>query len=307
MNRGQVKTYQFIETEQTLSEKNNTVIKHPIRVFSLDGLGVDKKTLIDLLSRNVPDLKWDFYDMRKAQLLFLENHFPDEKTYLKKIGNDYYLGNDGQEKIQYLIDALPLALFNEFKKIAPHRRRSICQFILHKEENKWQVQRIFEEGFSQDVDDYRLEDRVFHQTNKVTTTHPVFISLLQALARLTNEFRPKAKKLKLVAHEMATVTTRDTPGDNSPEGIHQDGSEFIVSALVIERKEVKDGRSHIYAPDKKTKYFDYILQPGEGIFQADKGTDLWHRVTSIYLDPNSTIERGERNILGFDIDVIEYF
>ena len=37
----------------------------------------------------------------------------------------------------------------------------------------------------------------------------------------------------------------------------------------------------------------------------DLDTTLWHRVTSIYKNPNYEEEYGERNILGFDIDVME--
>jgi len=97
------------------------------------------------------------------------------------------------------------------------------------------------------------------------------------------------------------VTSFNQPADNAPEGIHQDGADYIVSALVIERRNVQGGTSIIYGPDKQTIYLTVTLQPGQGIFQADQGSDLWHDVTPIVLELNSSGGEGVRNILGFDI------
>jgi len=265
--------YSYKHTEKSIGLNAGVELNHPIRVFSLEQLDVDRSQLIPLLTKNIDDLQWDFYDVRKAQLNHLKKH------------------------VQEQIDA--------FHKIKPHRRRSICQFIVSKTETSWKIERIYEKDFSQDVEDYRLSGRVFAQTNESYTEHPEFQKLIAGLANMTQEFRPNATEIKIVAHEMAVVTEKGVPGDNSPEGVHQDGSEFIVSALVLERKGILGGKSLIFGPDKKSMYFDYILQEGEGLFQQDKGTDYWHKVNSIYLDPASDIVRGERNILGFDIDVIK--
>lgn len=294
----------FLATEKSLSKTTGIDILHPIRVFTLEGMGVDKNALLDLLSANVENLKPDEYDFRKTQLLFLKATLPHEQAYIDKIDSDYYLGNGKADVLQPLIAQLSTIQLEEFNKLFPHRKRAICQFELTKNGGDWSIERIYDNGFTQDVEDYRLEARVFHQTDEKITQNADFRSFLKALAKLTAEFKPQARKLKMVAHEMSVVTTRTTPGNNSPEGIHQDGSEFIVSAMVIERKGVLEGSSHIYGPDKQTKYLDYVLQPGEGVFQADKGTDMWHRVTAFHLDPQSNLEYGERNILGFDIDVI---
>ncbi|MDY3245082.1 2OG-Fe dioxygenase family protein [Campylobacter sp.] len=37
---------------------------------------------------------------------------------------------------------------------------------------------------------------------------------------------------------------------NSPEGIHQDGMDFIMSAFVIDRKNINGAKSIIYENDK---------------------------------------------------------
>lgn len=90
---------------------------------------------------------------------------------------------------------------------------------------------------------------------------------------------------------------------NSPEGIHQDGMDYIVSALVVERNNVSGGKSIIYGADAITPLLNITLQSGQGIFQPDKGTELWHEVTPISLiNPN---EPGYRSTIGFDVLILE--
>ncbi|MCR2089001.1 2OG-Fe dioxygenase family protein [Campylobacter upsaliensis] len=62
---------------------------------------------------------------------------------------------------------------------------------------------------------------------------------------------------------------------NSPEGIHQDGMDFIMSAFVVERKNIRGAKSIIYMEDKKTRIFETILKDGQGILQVDANSPLW--------------------------------
>jgi hypothetical protein len=88
---------------------------------------------------------------------------------------------------------------------------------------------------------------------------------------------------------------------NAPEGIHQDGSDYIVSALVIERRGVVGGESIVLGPDKRTEYLRHTLQEGQGIFQADVGSPLWHWATPVRPAAPSSGEEAVRNILGYDV------
>ena len=86
-------------------------------------------------------------------------------------------------------------------------------------------------------------------------------------------------------------------------GIHQDGMDYIVSALVISRSNISGGRSIIYGNDKSTRILEVELCPGQGILQPDKNTQLWHDVTPIQsLDD---ISAGSRSTLGFDFTVTQ--
>lgn len=109
--------------------------------------------------------------------------------------------------------------------------------------------------------------------------------------------------LSIVVHHVRIVTKLNRPISNSPEGIHQDGFPFIVSAFVVEREKVSGGISTIFGPDKKTEIFTTTLLPGVGLLQADQGSDLWHRVSPIYVDTEKfrDVKSGYRSSIGFDI------
>lgn len=70
---------------------------------------------------------------------------------------------------------------------------------------------------------------------------------------------------------------------NSPEGVHQDGCEYIVSALVIDRFNVTGGESRVYCSNQEKMILSHVLNEGEGLLHADKHSSLWHEVTPISL------------------------
>ncbi|MBM2810645.1 MAG: hypothetical protein HW416_1404, partial [Chloroflexi bacterium] len=75
------------------------------------------------------------------------------------------------------------------------------------------------------------------------TSHPEFLKLLSSLASMATSINPAARKFSVTMHQVSIVTDVDTLGDNSPEGIHQDGSDFIVSALVVWREGITAGQT----------------------------------------------------------------
>ena len=52
-------------------------------------------------------------------------------------------------------------------------------------------------------------------------------------------------------HQSFVQAFPEKAGSNAPEGIHQDGSDYIVSALVVDRGNIVGEISKIYGPDKK--------------------------------------------------------
>jgi len=114
-------------------------------------------------------------------------------------------------------------------------------------------------------------------------------------------FNKDVHKITTSIHLMGLIARNVKKVCNAPEGIHQDGANYIVSALVIERKNVQGGTSVIYGPDKREILYSRELQEGEGIFQADMHSPLWHYVT-----PISKVDKdqpGHRYIIGLDFSV----
>lgn len=58
------------------------------------------------------------------------------------------------------------------------------------------------------------------------------------------------------------------------------------------------GHSVVFGPDKATEYLRHTLQDGQGIFQADMGSPLWHVVEAIRPATMGQATPGIRNIIG---------
>ncbi|MEM7184571.1 MAG: 2OG-Fe dioxygenase family protein, partial [Spirochaetota bacterium] len=68
----------------------------------------------------------------------------------------------------------------------------------------------------------------------------------------------------------------------------------------VNRENIKGGVSKIYCRQTGKTIFNQILLPGQGLFQKDKNTSLYHHVTQFHPIDKSKI--GIRDIFGFDID-----
>jgi len=163
--------------------------------------------------------------------------------------------------------------------------------------------------------DYRSWPRIFQEAPVDHVENELFRQFLEVAFRTMQKARKtigqKVNKAKIVVHFMSVKSTTDHPGDNSPEGAHEDGADYIISALVVNRLNITGGESQIIeqvANGSKELIYSHTLQPGEFIFQADSrdediyGTDLWHHVTPFVVDDLSQ-GYGWRDIIGFDINV----
>jgi len=155
--------------------------------------------------------------------------------------------------------------------------------------------------FQQKVDDNRGLKRKFELIDSYYITQPWilnFLTQISALSVLNHNYYKGHKKIKEVdihLHQVRQTAYSDMSSHNSPEGIHRDGCDYIVSALVINRNNIVGGESKIYNKNKMIQY-KTILENHEGIYQED--TKQWHYVT-----PIETVGQGIgfRDILGVDI------
>jgi hypothetical protein len=293
--------------ERTLAPTIGRMLPYPLRLFDLKEWGIDSQRFLADMAPTFYDLEWDMYAVKLEQLRFLRFHFPEQRENVERFFNDYYNYRIPLVAVKGLVAGISSDEYNILASMRPYRRRSISRFHLAYEVKRglWSIERLFEGSFTQAVGagDYRKQSRTFREASPAVTDHMLFRRVLLNLAEEIRSIRPEVKHLRITCHQMGLVARPQAYADNAPEGIHQDGADYIISALVIERRGVKGGVSTVYGPDKRTEYLSATLLPGQGIFQADRGTDLWHDVSPVTIEDPCSQTEGVRNILGFDVMV----
>ncbi len=310
-----MKTKNLPVTEVCISDRIGRSIKSPILVGTLNALEINPETFIEYFSPLFKELNWDYYDSKRMQIEFLQNTLPSEKENIQAIFKDYYSGRSESNVLNQWVDLLSDEQRKEFDTIQPWRRRSVATFTAESRDDRVIIDRIdAPESYIQEVDDEDIRSwpRIFDEAPEQHVENDLFLDLIGKAFKLVQEVRDNVQKIKLTAHFMSVKATETMAGDNSPEGMHEDGADFIISALVINRINLIGGESQIVEllPDgTKEIILKRTLQPGEFIFQADTrdeivyGTDLWHHVTPFYLE-DAHLKEGWRDIIGFDINVV---
>jgi len=304
-------------TEKDISKAIGREIKSPIRLLSLSALGIDQSAFIKQYSPYFEELAWDKYDPRRLRVEFLVNAFPEEATAILKHFKDYYTGIKTKKVFKQWRKRLSSKQKKAFKAIQPWRRRSVAKFKIKATKTGIRIQRVPVEQFAQAVNDtdVRSWPRVFEEAPAHHVENSAFRRFIIQIFRLVQSCESYIKKASITVHFMSVKATSATPGDNSPEGAHEDGAAYIVSALVINRFNVTGGETQILEQVSKKKkkkelLVKYTLQPGEFAFQADTGeekifgNDLWHHVTPFHLT-DAQQKEGWRDIIGLDIVIKE--
>lgn len=145
--------------------------------------------------------------------------------------------------------------------------------------------------------------RRFEPIHPSLTQTPAYRKFLGRVADCVYGMQPTSQMMMFVHHMHTFVTPEQEVASNTPEGIHQDGADFILSALVVERHQVEGGESRIYVDNGKTHIFSTQLDVGQGLIQPDHGTRLWHELTPLRLSP-PTSQYGYRSVIGIDIHLL---
>jgi hypothetical protein len=293
----------FLEDERSLSGRLGIDLP-PLRKFDLHTFGIDPGRFLREQAASFDQLPWDFYDVKRARVQTLRERFPDQQERLDAFLAASYAGRQGLEAVADLLGQLPAEERDALEAIRPSRRRSLSAFAVHDDgTGRLEAEHVPVAAFEQKVaaSDCRSLQRVFAETPRDLASHPDFRRLLAGVLDVVAEVAAPRRPARVFFHQIRTVARADTPGVIVPEGIHQDGVDYIVSALVIERVAVVGGESAVYGPDRATAYLRTVLLPGQGLFQADSGSSLWHGVTPIQVDPDARRTEGYRSVFGFDI------
>jgi hypothetical protein len=92
-------------------------------------------------------------------------------------------------------------------------------------------------------------------------------------------------------HQNRTVATPDKPGQLTPEGVHHDGHEFVMIAI-LRRNSVAGGETRLWNPGESEPFWRGILPPGKAVLLDDVA--IAHDVTDV-LPENG--RPGHRDIL----------
>jgi hypothetical protein len=79
-------------------------------------------------------------------------------------------------------------------------------------------------------------------------------------------------------HQIRTICSLDNLGNPAPEGIHQDGTDFI-GIFSVDRDNIQGGETHLYTAKKEKPVFSKVLNPGELLLVNDH--DFFHFTTPI--------------------------
>lgn len=299
-------------TEKEISKSTKAPVFSPILCANLDYFNIDTTVFIDFFKDSFAQMPFDYYDVKRKQWELMPTSI--QKTHFD-IFKEYYL--ESPASFEKFADKLILneSTRHSLAAIQPWRRRSVCSFDLTIEK-QISIKRIFPKGFEQALEekDIRSLPRVFVETNSELVENKLFFDFLQKVAQYAQQITPHvtAKKMRITAHFMSVQARKGVPGNNSPEGAHEDGADFIISALVINRKNISGGKSQVYeklASGELVNIFERELQAGEFLFQADTGeekhygNDLWHYVTPFYVVPPA--KSAWRDIIGLDISIVE--
>lgn len=135
-------------------------------------------------------------------------------------------------------------------------------------------------------------DRWYQPIREDVYNGAAFKDILLSCADVISPIRSSTKWTVRVFQNRISTNSKEI-GKPTPEGVHRDGADYIMT-LLIKRHNVSGGESSLYEEDGKTvKASVTLTDPGDFIFLDDRRA--WHGVEPIAcLDP---AEEGYRDML----------
>jgi hypothetical protein len=123
---------------------------------------------------------------------------------------------------------------------------------------------------------------------------------LHALVRSTFACLPLAgdragKTWEVRVHQIRIVASAEEPGQPAPEGVHQDGTDFLTLHLV-RRRNIRGGETTIYDLDRQPVWRGTLRETLDSLILEDPR--IMHGVTPVYPADGRTV--GTRDLLGVD-------
>jgi hypothetical protein len=278
----------------------------PINEFNLSDFGIDLDALLEQIGPTFDSLPLDIYEKRRQEVLFLKNRFPDHGAALSAFFFDYMSSKARLSDLSNIISTLSGAEVFALEHTGDVRHRSIAKFdVSFNEENHndlksiVKMERVPAAGFVQMTSksaDFRALPRYFAEASEQVTSNNSVQKLLRSVVTKVKEQRhAPVHRLELTLHQVIVSVDAETPFI-LPDGIHQDGSDFIVSAIPIIMNNVIAPVSTIYDANLHP-ILETQLGIGQGLLHDDR--TYWHGVSTLC----SSGTAGKRGTLGLDVQL----
>lgn len=304
----------FLPHVRSFSLRN--AMASPLKIMTLPEIGIDQESFIARMAPTFKILPLDPYDPALAAEALIKRHAPslyeslelDWLRFWKELDVTSSTYGDAKEGPRFWVERVDdLELVAELESLSAYRRRSCFQFVARQlpAAAGWYLLEKGTPAFCQAVSDSRSRPRRFamppSSVYRDASMHQLIGFACQWAIQIAGTPR---QALQVTMHQMLTFASTRSGSRPAPEGLHQDGAEFIISALVVERCNVSGGASRVYYDaGRHLAMSPRELQPGEGIFQADKLWGYWHDVTPIY--PDDPVRESYRSIIGLDIKILD--
>lgn len=107
----------------------------------------------------------------------------------------------------------------------------------------------------------------------------VNLEMFRALLLVFRDFCALRPGAEIGVHQIRTTCSPESFGDPAPEGIHQDGTDFVC-IYSINRNNIEGGETQLYTSKSgETSVFNKTLYPGELVLVNDR--KFFHYTTSV--------------------------
>lgn len=156
--------------------------------------------------------------------------------------------------------------------------------------------------------DYRRNPRKFELIDDALIDCDIFQAVLIQMMQFANDeynLHSSPFNLQLKIHQVRQVTTAENVAENAPEGIHQDGEDFVLPALIIDKENLCDNSAITQIYDKSKNFLnETVLSPGQGTLHNDR--EYFHYATpAIIKNSNENNGFGRRDSFGLDFTFVD--
>jgi hypothetical protein len=268
-----------------------------INQFSLKQIGIDHDNLVSELAPSFSELPIDGYEKRRQQVEFLKHCLPSKKLELEKFMPEYFFSKASLTGIGDLLAFCSPQQLLQLESTGERRYRSIAKFeVVFRAGASISIKRVPADAFVQTTyssRDLRQLPRFFAETKDEVAAHPYIQRFIRFAAQQTKELNTDLQKLTITLHQVCVRVGAASPF-TLPDGIHQDGVDYVIPAVPVILQDVQVPVSTVC--DKETRALVQArLGIGDGLFHDDR--IYWHNVTPVI----ATAACGRRSTFGLDI------